>query len=98
MPARHRGPWAARKCGDRRAGVSARQVSGGRGEWNVDLDAIACLDKARHSLPASYLAAVGRHFGRDTVSPLGHVNVVQVGVYDSHPAVPTVYAGLAVSE
>ena len=26
------------------------------------------LDKARLSLPKSYLAAVGRHFGRDTVS------------------------------
>ena len=31
-------------------------------------ESIVYLDKARLSLPKSYLAAVGRHFGRDTVS------------------------------
>jgi hypothetical protein len=31
-------------------------------------DSIAYLDTARLSLSTSYLAAVGRHFGRDTVS------------------------------
>ena len=31
-------------------------------------ESLVHLDKARLSLPKSYLAAVGRHFGRDTVS------------------------------
>lgn len=35
---------------------------------DLEDESLVHLDKARHSLSKSYLAAVGRHFGRDTVS------------------------------
>jgi hypothetical protein len=58
---------------------------------DLEDDSIAYLDKGRLSLPVSYLAAVGRHFGRDTVSGwvMSHGGLlpeeVIIPVVDPHP-------------
>jgi hypothetical protein len=44
------------------------ELAGKPAAADLEGDSIVYLDKARLSLSKSYLAAVGRHFGRDTVS------------------------------
>ncbi len=44
------------------------ELTGKPAAQDLEDDSLVHLDKARLSLPKSYLAAVGRHFGRDTVS------------------------------
>lgn len=44
------------------------ELTGKPAAQDLEDESLVHLDKARLSLPKSYLAAVGRHFGRDTVS------------------------------
>lgn len=44
------------------------EVTGKPAAQDLEDESLVYLDKARLSLPKSYLTAVGRHFGRDTVS------------------------------